>query len=52
MAYWDLLETGRDSHTGPMYSWALGNAKKKQDKFNQNKNAIFASYLDNYSMVA
>lgn len=52
MAYWDLLETGRDSHTGPMYSWALGNAKKKQDKFNQNKNAIFASYLNNYSMVA
>ena len=51
MAYWDLLETGRDSHTGPMYSWALGNAKKKQDKFNQNKNAIFASYLNNYSMV-
>ena len=35
MAYWDLLETGRDSHTGPMYSWALGNAKKKQDKFNK-----------------
>lgn len=52
MAYWDMLETGRDSHTGPMYSWALGNAKKKQDKFNQNKNAIFASYLNNYSMVA
>ena len=35
MAYWDLLETGRDSHTGPMYSWALGNAKKKQDKFDK-----------------
>lgn len=52
MAYWDLLETGRDSHTGPMYSWALGNAKKKQNKFNQNKNAIFASYLNNYSMAA
>ena len=52
MAYWDMLETGRDSHTGPMYSWALGNAKKKQDKFNQNKNAIFASYLNNYSMAA
>ena len=51
MAYWDMLETGRDSHTGPMYSWAPGNAKKKQDKFNQNKNAIFASYLKNYSMV-
>ena len=51
MAYWDLLETGRDSHTGKFYSWIPGSAKKKQDKFNQNKNAIFASYLNNYSMV-
>ena len=52
MAYWDLLETGRDSHTGNFYSWMPGSAKKKQDKFNQNKNAIFASYLNNYSMAA
>ena len=51
MAYWDMLETGRDSHTGKFYSWIPGSAKKKQDKFNQNKNAIFASYLKNYSMV-
>ena len=51
MAYWDMLETGRDSHTGKFYSWMPGSAKKKQDKFNQNKNAIFASYLNNYSMV-
>lgn len=52
MAYWDLLETGRDSHTGPMYSWALGNAKKKQDKFDKNKNVIFATYSNKYSMAA
>ena len=52
MAYWDLLETGRDSHTGPMYSWALGNAKKKQDKFDKNKNIIFATYSNKYSMAA
>ena len=52
MAHWDLLETGRDSHTGPMYSWALGKAKKKQDKFDKNKNVIFATYSNKYSMAA
>ena len=43
MAHWDLLETGRDSHTGPMYSWALGNAKEEQDKFNQMEDLLDAS---------
>ena len=43
MAHWDLLETGRDSHTGPMYSWALGNAKKKQDKFDKMEDLLDAS---------
>ena len=52
MAHWDLLETGRDSHTGPMYSWRSGSAKKKQDKFDQNKNVIFATYSNKYSMAA
>ena len=52
MAYWDLLETGRDSHTGPMYSWMPGSAKKKQDKFDKNKNVIFATYSNKYSMAA
>ena len=35
MAYWDMLESGRNSHTGSMYSWMPGSAKKKQDKFNK-----------------
>ena len=43
MAYWDMLETGRDSHTGPMYSWALGNAKKKQGRFDKMENMRDAS---------
>ena len=43
MAHWDLLETGRDSHTGSMYSWALGNAKKKQDKFDQMEDLLDAN---------
>ena len=33
MAYWDMLESGRDSHTGKMYSWTFGSAKDKQKKF-------------------
>ena len=35
MAYWDMLETGRDSHTGNFYSWMPGSAKKKQDRFDK-----------------
>ena len=52
MAYWDLLESGRDSHTGIMYSWMFGSAKKKQAKFDANKDAIVAQHLSNYSLVA
>lgn len=35
MAFWDFLETGRNTHTGPMYSWALGSAKSKQNAFDK-----------------
>ena len=31
--FWNRLETGRDSHTGEMYSWRPGSAKKKQTDF-------------------
>lgn len=31
--FWNLLESGRDSHTGKMYNWRPGSAKKKQDAF-------------------
>jgi len=50
MAYWDFLETGRDTHTGAMYSWTIGNKKAKQKGFDANKAAIFQNYLNGYSM--
>lgn len=43
MAYWDMLETGRDSHTGKFYSWMPGSAKKKQDRFDKMENMRDAS---------
>lgn len=50
MAYWDFLETGRNTHTGNMYSWAPGSAAKKQKKFNGS--ARFQQYLAAYGRVA
>ena len=50
MAYWDFLETGRNTHTGNMYSWSLGSAKKKQKNFNGS--ALFQQYLAAYGRVA
>lgn len=50
MAYWDFLETGRNTHTGNMYSWVPGSAAKKQKKFNGS--ARFQQYLAAYGRVA
>ena len=50
MAYWDRLETGRDSHMGVMYKWKPGKKDKYQKNFDGN--AIMQQYLNNYSMVA
>lgn len=50
MAYWDFLETGRNTHTGKMYSWTPGSAAKKQKKFNGI--ARFQPYLAAYGRVA
>ena len=46
MAYWDRLETGRDTRTGAMYSWMPGKLKNKQDNFNGA--GIMADYLSHY----
>lgn len=31
--FWNRLETGREFHTGEMYSWRPGSAQKKQEEF-------------------
>ncbi len=50
MAYWDFLQTGRRTHSGPFYSWTLGSKKLKQKAFDSQKDALFEHFRDNYSM--
>lgn len=54
MAYWDMLETGRDSHMGKMYNWGGRSlsAKSAQDKFDNKKQGYINDYLNNYTYRA
>ena len=52
MAYWDMLETGRDSHMGKMYNWLPRGKKAAQTSFNAQKNAIINNYLNGYSYAS
>ncbi len=54
MAYWDMLETGRDTHMGKMYNWGGRglSAKAAQKKFNTQKQSYIDSYLNNYTYAA
>lgn len=53
MAYWDMLETGRDTHTGEMYNWFGRFSKKKaQEDFDAQKQNHINNYLNNYSYAA
>ncbi len=52
MAYWDMLETGRDSHMGKMYNWLPRGKKAAQKSFDAQKSAIISDYLSGYSYAA
>lgn len=52
VAYWDMLETGRDSHTGKMYSWALGSKKLKQQAFSANANTYISNFMSSYGRAS
>ncbi len=48
-AYWDMLETGRGLHTGPMYNWFRHlSAKSAQKSFNARAPQIEQQYLQKY----
>ncbi len=47
MAYWDMLESGRNTHMGKMYNWKPIKAGSAQKKFNGQQ--IFNDYLSNYT---
>ena len=51
LKFWDMLETGRDSHTGVMYKW-FGSKKKKQDAFFANAPTYIANYSQSYGRVS
>ena len=52
MAHWDLLETGRNTHTGVMYNWTTLSAKQSQKDFDAKKQSIIDDYLNNYTYRA
>ncbi len=51
MAYWNMLESGRGTHTGKMYSW-FGSKEASQKKFAQQRDAIIQNYTDSFSRAA
>ena len=50
--YWNFLETGRDSHTGPFYNRLTLSKKKAQSSLDANKMALFAEYQRRHSIAA
>lgn len=48
MAYWDMLETGRNTHMGKMYNWKPIKKKDAQKGFDNEKGTIIADTLNNY----
>ncbi len=52
MAYWDMLETGRDFHTGKMYNWGTLKKSTAQKNFDTEKNTYIADYLAQYGRIA
>ncbi len=52
IAYWDMLETGRDFHTGKMYNWGTISKKQAQSDFNAQKATIVSDYLAAYGRLS
>ena len=52
MAYWDFLETGRDSHTGPLYTRRFASAENNQKRLNDPKDSkilkLYSEFRNNY----
>lgn len=49
--YWNMLERGRNTRTGPMYSW-FGRKKKAEDKFGKIKGVLIAKAMKNKVKIA
>ena len=44
--YWNLLEKGRNTHSGPMFSW-FGRKKTQEKKFNNIKGVLIQNAMKN-----
>ncbi|MBR2011795.1 MAG: hypothetical protein IKA08_00820 [Alphaproteobacteria bacterium] len=51
--YWNMLETGRNTKTGPMYNWFRNLSKKNaQKRFNTQIPAIISAYNQSHTIAA
>lgn len=51
--YWNMLETGRNTKTGPMYNWFRNlSAKNAQKRFNGQVSTLIADYNSSHSIAA
>lgn len=51
--HWNMLETGRNTKTGPMYNWFRNlNAKSAQKRLANQRDAIIAGYNSSHSIAA
>lgn len=51
--HWNMLETGRNTKTGPMYNWFRNlSAKKAQKRLANQRDAIIAGYNSSHSIAA
>ena len=51
--YWNMLETGRTTKTGPMYNWFRNLSKKNaQKRFNTQIPTIISAYNQSHTIAA
>ena len=51
--HWNMLETGRNTKTGPMYNWLRNLSKKKaQERLNNQLSSIISQYNSSHSIAA
>lgn len=51
--YWNMLETGRNTKTGPMYNWFRNlSAKNAQKRFNGQVSTLIADYNSSHPIAA
>ena len=51
--YWNMLETGRNTKTGPMYNWVRNlNKNNAQERFSGQVSGLISAYNQSHSIAA